>query len=501
MVLGLALGLGNATAQVKDAPKDVLPPPQLVEKPLGTPPTLDAPLTPGAPLGKAGSPAPLSLPDVLISVDRHYPLIRAAEQERQVAQGNVIAALGAFDHVVKSQNYIDGGTFANQRYSLFLEQQTPYHGLSYFFGYRLGLGNYPSYYEDRKTGDGGEFRAGFLLPLARGREIDSFRATVAKANIDRAIAEPSILQARIDIARMGTLSFLTWVATGQRYLIAREILRVAQDRDAALAKRIAAGNLAPIEREDNRRIVIDRQARLVVAQRALEQAAILLSLYYRNEAGCPVVPTFDQLPAFVEPQPPPDAERRQQDLELAIARRPEIQRLLLQRQKLQVDVDLAENQLLPGLNLGVVGAQDVGQTKKNLYRSFASVALLFDVPLERRNARGRILATQAEMVRVMAQEQMARDRVQAEVQNALNGLDRAHDLLRRGRDTKLQNRYLEDAERRQFDVGKSDLFRVNIRELNTAEAQVLEIDAIAEFYRALTEYLAALGIDTTRGGK
>jgi outer membrane protein TolC len=67
--------------------------------------------------------------------------------------------------------------------------------------------------------------------------------------------------------------------------------------------------------------------------------------------------------------------------------------------------------------------------------------------------------------------------------------------LRKGQDNKKQNRYLEEAERRQFDIGKSDLFRVNIRELSSAEARMLEIDAIAEFYRSLAEYYAALGID------
>ena len=493
---GLVIALA---ASGQEPPKlDTLPAPKLDTKPLGKPPVLGEPVPPGTPIGAARSPAVLSLSDVLASVDQHFPLVRAAEQERIIAAGNEVAALGSFDHVLRSQNYSTSGTYSNQRFSTFVEQQTPWHGLSYYAGYRLGVGNFPIYYFDRKTLDGGEFRAGLNLPLLRGREIDPFRANLAKAGIDRALAEPSIQLQRLDITRAAVSAFLTWVASGQRLLIARDILRTARDRDAALAKRVRAGNLAEIEREDNRRIIIEREARLITFQRAFEQASIQLSLYLRDAAGCPVIPAASRLPAFAEPTTPPDEAARQRDLEEALLRRPEVQRVALQRRKVQVDLDLAENQLLPALNLGLAGAQDLGPSEKDVARSVGEAALLFDVPLERRNARGRILALRAEMARLMEQERFARDRVQVEVQNALNGLDRAYDLLQRGRDNRRQNAYLEQAERVQFDVGKSDLFRVNIRELQAVEARGLEIDAAAEFYRSFADYLVALGIDLSR---
>ncbi|MFO0879000.1 MAG: TolC family protein [Gemmataceae bacterium] len=452
----------------------------------------------GSPVGRPVSAQPLHLEMVLESLDKHYPLIMAAEQERAIAAGARVAALGVFDHNLKSQNYRDTGTFDNQRYSMFVEQQTPHYGLSYFAGYRLGLGDFPIYYQDRKTGEGGELRAGITQPLLRGLHIDSPRATLAKADIDVAMAEPFINLQRIDISRAATMAYWSWVASGQRYLIGKSVLRIAEDRDAALAKRVQAGNLAQIEREDNRRVIIERQARLVVFMRTFQQAAIQLSLYYRDQHGNPIIPELDRLPAFFEPPPPPNVDQRLKDLQIALERRPEVQRILLQRKKVQVDIDLNENLLLPGVNFGLAGAQDFGQTKKDLYKTWGQAALLIDVPLERRLARGRLLALRAEMARLLAQERFARDRVQMEVQNSLNGLDRAYELLRQGRDNRLQNQYLQDAEERQFQVGKSDLFRVNFRELQAADARILEIDAAVEFYRSLAEYQASLGIDTTK---
>ena len=40
---------------------------------------------------------PLGLDEVLDSVERSYPLLRAAEQERAIAGGRLVSAMGAFD--------------------------------------------------------------------------------------------------------------------------------------------------------------------------------------------------------------------------------------------------------------------------------------------------------------------------------------------------------------------------------------------------------------------
>jgi outer membrane protein TolC len=516
--LGLAMAQGGqdavpesltaAAAAAAPLPpkKDELPPPRpdKKERPLGPPPRLEEPITPGTPVGTEMSAAALRLEDVLTSVDAFYPAVRAAEQERVLAEAGQVSARGGFDVMLRSQELFNGGTYDNQRYSLGFEQTTPLWGMSYFAGYRLGTAGFPVYYGDRKTAEGGELRAGAALPLLRGRDIDRLRASIQKADLDRAQAEPNILLQRIDIARAAARSYWGWVAAGQRYLIAREILRIARARDEQLRKRVEAGALAPIEQQDNLRVIVEREARLVVALRAFQQAAFLLSLYYRGPDGRPSQPTLAQLPSFVLPGPPPDEATRLAELEEALRRRPEVQRISLQREKTLVDIRLAENNLLPGVNLVMSAAQDFGfgkrspQSSSPLNREAFEAGVVIDVPLQRREARGRILAGRAELARLAELEQLARDRISIEVQDAANALERAYDLLKRGRDNRLMATYIEEAERRLFDVGKSDLFRVNIRELAAAEARLLEVDAAAELFRALADYIAALGHDPTR---
>jgi outer membrane protein TolC len=334
-----------------------------------------------------------------------------------------------------------------------------------------------------------------VFPLLRDREIDRRRAGVQQATLDREAAEPNIQLQRIDAARAASRAYWLWVAAGQRYLIAHEVLEIAKRRDEQLGQRVRIGTLAPIEQTDNQRLIVDREARLVAATRAYQQTAILLSLYLRGPDGAPRLPKGDELPALTEPPPPPDLAQRKADLEAALAQRPELRRIDLLRQRAQVELRLAENQILPGLAAVVNGAQDVGAGKKDLDRYTYEAALLLDVPLQRRDARGKATSARGVIAQLNAQEQLARDRVVTEVQDALSGLELAYDLRNRTRENLRLALAMERAEYTQFEIGKSDLFRVNIRELQRAEAQFLEIDALSEYYRAAADYLAALGID------
>jgi outer membrane protein TolC len=81
------------------------------------------------------------------------------------------------------------------------------------------------------------------------------------------------------------------------------------------------------------------------------------------------------------------------------------------------------------------------------------------------------------------------------VVDALSALERAYAVREAARENLRLATEVEQGERRTFQEGKSDLFRVNIRELQRAEAQYREVDALSEFYRALADYNAALGND------
>jgi len=448
---------------------------------------------------------PLDLQQVVASVESHYPLLLAALQEQGITSGQLLAAQGAFDLNLRARESAQVGTYDSQRIHVGVDQNLACLGMSYYAGYRHSVGDFPIYYGDRKTGDGGEFRAGVLIPLLANREIDRRRATLRQAEITRALADPAIAVQRIDFIRAASRAYWTWVATGRRFQIARSVLRIAEERDKQLEEMVKRGAVAEFERTDNQRVIVERQARLIVAERIWQQASIALSLYLRNPQGLPVIPHRDRLPSNVPEPSAIDRDGVARDAELALQQRPELRRLRLQRDRTDVELEFAKNQLLPGLNLGLEAAQDAGfgsafsktplvkGTELDRATYVASVQL--DVPLQRREAKGRVLAAQSGITQLSFLEQFQRDRIVAEVQDAVSALERAYELLAKARESLSVARRVESGERERFLKGQGTLLILNLRELVTAEAAFAEVDALTEYYRALADYRAALGMD------
>jgi outer membrane protein TolC len=67
--------------------------------------------------------------------------------------------------------------------------------------------------------------------------------------------------------------------------------------------------------------------------------------------------------------------------------------------------------------------------------------------------------------------------------------------LRWAREEQKVARRVAELEEERFRKGQSNLLEVNLRELAAAGAQIKVVDALADYFRALTDYRAALGLD------
>jgi outer membrane protein TolC len=254
--------------------------------------------------------------------------------------------------------------------------------------------------------------------------------------------------------------------------------------------------VAEIEGVDNQRLIVSREAKLIQAERKFLQAAVDLSLYYRNEQGDPHVVSAARLAAFPEPNRP-DEHQLDNDLGMALELRPELRYIRLQRQKTSVELNMARNQTLPSLDTGMYAAQDVGQqTPKGDKTPFQLEAgLYFDVPVQRRQAQGQVRAFEAQLAQISAQERYYADRIVADVRFAMTGLVTAYNELMRAREGVVLAERMEQAERDKFAAGNSNILFVNLREQATADTRLLVIDALENFHLAEAEYRAALGAD------
>jgi outer membrane protein TolC len=119
--------------------------------------------------------------------------------------------------------------------------------------------------------------------------------------------------------------------------------------------------------------------------------------------------------------------------------------------------------------------------------------VLFEVPLQNRQASGRAEAARAALAKVAEQERGARDRVVADVQDARSASELARTRLALARAEVEVSVDLERAEWQRFAAGDTTLLVVNLREQATFAARVREIDALAECQSALVLQRAATG--------
>ncbi len=437
---------------------------------------------------------PLLLPEVLGSVQTQYPPYLAALIEQDIANGRARQALGAFDLNLNTGGSMNPAAYydGSSGYAV-LEQPLSSWGGSVFGGYRLSSGFLPNYNKDR-TADRGEAVLGFRIPLLRDGTIDRRRATLQQAQLDQELANPLILRQQLDFIRAATIAYFGWLAAGQRLTIAEELLRIAKDRDSAIAEQIKNGASAPIVQVDNKRLVVSRQIAVVQAERRFQATGIELALFHRSAKDAePILSPRARLPKAFPSQPEPSATQLNRDLAQALGARPELRRIDLTIEKGLIDLKLAKNALLPQVDLGVEASQ--GRRDKDIEPTEITAKLDVKIPLQRREAKGRVDTIEAQLERLENERRFARDRITADVRDAYSAMVAAYDQLKQTRLNVDLSQQLEDAENERLKQGATDLLALQIREQATFDAKVLEVEARAEYFRSQANYRAAVAAD------
>jgi outer membrane protein TolC len=451
-----------------------------------------------SPTPAAGQGVPLDLATVLASVERHHPLVAAADRDRDAADAELRAAEGSFDPQWRTRVFAAPVGYYNP---LFLDtslvQPTRLWGVSLFAGWRLGEGlsytGIPLYDGKQETNTYGELRAGLSIPLLRNGPIDRARANIGRAELGRTVAAMGALQQRLELARLGAQRYWEWVAAGRRLAITRALLQLATDRNEALRERTTRGDLPTIELTDNLRAVAQREGTVVTARRGLEQAAIELSIYLRDASGAPRVPTPEELPASLPEPAPLDPVCVARSARAAQLARPEPRRFEAQRERERIERDWAENQQRPAIDVTVLASHDLGSGPQSRQGPVLETGLVVDIPLLNRTAIGRTRAAEAAMARAEEQRRLALDRVAADVRDAASALEAARERVAVARREVAAAHAVAELERQRLALGDGNILAVNLREVAEAEASLREIDALLEWQRAAAAWRFAVG--------
>jgi outer membrane protein TolC len=437
----------------------------------------------------------LRLEQVIQSALQSFPAVLAASKRLEMAAGEKLAAEGGFDTIIKMYTRSSlAGQYQNENVDVGFEQPTESSGATFFGGYRRGVGKYPVYEGKSETATDGEVRAGVLIPLWRNREIDRRRANLAQSDLNQLIAGHEYDQQLHELERQATYRYWDWVLAGRRVEIARHLLNVAKARNEGLKDRIDQGDLPAIDATENQRAIVEREERVIAAERALEQAAIQLSLFLRTPGGDTLLPSAQDLPQGFPKAKDHHHRPLEELIEDALLKRPEIVRIETQIRHAEVENKLVQNQRMPAVDLTLSGAQDFGNSQSNLVnRSEFYAGIVIDMPVQQRVAEGKSIAAEANISRLMADRQLAEDRVRNEIRDSDSAIKAAIKRISLADQQRILARQLEEGEKTKYRLGESNLMLVNLRELASGDASMIYVDALNSYHRALADYRFSSG--------
>ncbi|MGD8863816.1 MAG: TolC family protein [Myxococcales bacterium] len=438
--------------------------------------------------------SPLTLQEVLQALERTHPKLRAARFDTEGARARVWAATGAWNPRLEVEGKAQPwGYYENGQLDARVRQFTPLYGAELHAGYGLGAGDYPVYKRELETLSAGELRAGLKVPLWKGGPIDPRRAEIARTEQLSGAAACQLQATRLSLRRDAAEAYYDWVAAGQVVRIQRELLAVAEQRDAGIRRQVQLGSLPPIVAVDNGRLLLDREGKLVAARRKFQEATIKLSLYLRDAAGRPRTVGETRVPTEVIDPPQVRVGSEAHDIERAVRARPEVCGMAGVLSAARTDVELAENQRAPDISAQAGVSRDLGSGAPDLAPTEVYMGLSFEMPLGLTQARGKLAEARAKLQGQQAKLDWLRDQIGAEVRTAHAQLQASARQLEVARKQVVAARELADGERKRFQQGASDLLAVNLREIQAAEAARQEVEARADYQQAAARYRAALG--------
>lgn len=422
--------------------------------------------------------------DVVQSVFNHFPEVSIALNEIQAASGKTLSAQGAFDSLFSSYSLTQPlGFYKTQRFGVGVAQPL-FNGGEVYSNYRIGDGNFEPWYGERETNEGGEFKAGFSLPMVKNRVIDQRRADLLQADINLQLVEADVDARFLILKRAATQAYWDSRIAAELVRIQLTLLRLAEARVDQIKKRVKAGDLARIAEIDNARFIAKRQNDLIKARRIFQKAAIKLSIFLRDASGEPYVIQESELPReFPDANLIEDTQLRR-DLARAVSVRPELDVLRRAEESANVELELAQNSTLPKVDLkGMVGQDVGGLTSKKGDKAplELQVGFLAEVPLQRREGLGKIETAQAKLGQIRAKLRLQADKIKLEIQDAASAINASFEqIIQSTRNLELTRNALELG-KTAFENGDIDLIALNIYETSVAAAQLQLLDARKDF--------------------
>lgn len=428
-------------------------------------------------------PAP-SIEGLIESMVNYHPYVLAINEGNYQAAAELEIARSNFDPFIeqKTKSRVSGyydGTNLTQRFTNPIED----YNASVFGEYRIAGGDFPSYEGYYDTLSGGEASVGIAMSLLQNREIDKRRTALRNAGLASSQWQALASSLINDFVYKGVSEYIAWYESALQIDAVTELLNTASEREKALVTRVEKGDLASIVLTEFKANLLQQRLTLAELKQKRDMHAQMLSYYWRSPSG--------DMQAVKSDKPPKDinwpywvGNGQLVTLRNALREHPELDVMKLEQQVVENKVVLADNALLPKLDLTASIARDVGAGSQTLEGTETKVGLSFSYPLGNRKAkaeRAQLQSKQRELAHKLTSTEQA---IAQRFEQALVYWGQAKDIVSLQSENAALAKTLSKVEKTRFDAGDSDMFVLNARAQNEIKAKMKEIKARVDLLKA-----------------
>ena len=401
---------------------------------------------------------------------KHYlteenPYIYTAVGKQYIDAARIQSAQGGFDTKLsvdydKKEYPISTGEFSDISFSKPTEN-----GTEFIVGYRKAEGIQE--YNNIKTSSEGEFRVGVKVPVfSLLNEMNERKYTLDTAKVN---ATQSTFESQNNLRNLYAhivTSYYQLLYYNEVLKLEKRLLHKATKRNKFIEKRVRSGDLPDVAILESKQQIINREQRVLRTKNNYSQA-LQIFLKYIN------LPQKEFDLKYVLPSLKMLKKEKivfQNVITVALENRPDLKALESKRAKL--DLDTAYNSLseYPNLNLFAYGIHDIH------YGDGIKVGLQFDIPLERRSYKGKMIEIQKGMTQLEEEKNRLLWELKTNLRNLMYSLDIINQNIDLGyKETKIVES-LEEVENKKYEVGSSDLFQINQREMGTLEVKRRQLE-------------------------
>lgn len=393
------------------------------------------------------------------------PYIYSAVGKQYIDAARIQTAQGGFDTRLsaeydKKEYPISTGEFSDISFSKPTEN-----GTEFIVGYRKAEGIQE--YNNIKTGSEGELRVGVKVPVfSLLNEMNERKYTLDSAKIN---ATKSTFESQNNLRNLYAhivISYYKLLYYNELVKLEKRLLHKAKKRNNFVEKRVHSGDLSDVAVLESKQQIMSREQRVLRTRNSYSQA-LQIFLKYMN------IPQKEFSLKYDLPSLKALKKKKiifENVISKALKSRPDLK--ALESKKTKLDLDTAYNSLseYPKLNLFAYGVHD------REYGDGIKVGLQFDIPLERREYKGKVI----EIQKGIAQIEEEKNRLLLELKTNLSNLMYSLDILNQNIDLGHQEtkivESLEEVENKKYKVGSSDLFQVNQREIRTLEVKRKQLE-------------------------